>query len=98
MPTYEYRCPKGHEFEVFHGMDEPPPEACEVCGSAPVARVFSPVPIVFKGSGFYATDYGRRKRKVEASSGEGDGGASKASDDSAKTTDKSDKSTKKAET
>ena len=98
MPIYEYRCPEGHEFEVFHGMDDAPPGACEVCGASPVTRVFSPVPIFFKGSGFYATDYGRRKRKVESSSGDGDGGSAKSSDDSGKSSDKSDKSTKKAET
>jgi putative FmdB family regulatory protein len=98
MPIYEYRCPKGHEFEVFHGMDDPPPSACEVCGASPVTRVFSPVPIFFKGSGFYATDYGRRKRKTEAASGDGAGDSGKSSDDSAKAADKSEKSAKKAET
>jgi len=98
MPIYEYRCPKGHEFEVFHGMDDPPPAACEVCGASPVVRVFSPVPIFFKGSGFYTTDYGRRKRKVEAGSSDGDGGSAKSPDDSGKSSDKADKSPKKAET
>jgi len=61
-------------------MGDPPPDACEVCGASPVERVFRPVPIFFKGSGFYSTDYGRKKRKVEASN-DGDGGKS-GSDDS----------------
>jgi len=83
MPIYEYRCPKGHEFEVLHGMNDPPPKACEVCGAKPVERVFRPVPIFFKGSGFYTTDYGRGKRKVESTSGDGaksDGDSSKPAD------------------
>jgi putative FmdB family regulatory protein len=72
VPIYEYRCPNGHEFEVLQRMGEPPPGACEVCGAGPVTRVFHPVPVFFKGSGFYSTDYGRKRRKVE-SGGEGDG-------------------------
>ena len=36
MPTYEYRCPKGHTFERFHPMSDPGPDACEVCGASPV--------------------------------------------------------------
>ena len=62
-------------------MDDPPPKACEVCGAKPVERVFRPVPVFFKGSGFYSTDYGRRKRKVESSGGDGgkaEGDTSKA--------------------
>jgi putative FmdB family regulatory protein len=95
MPTYEYRCPNGHDFEVIHRMDDPPPKACEICGAAPLERVFHPVPVFFKGSGFYSTDYGR-KRKVE-SSGEGDG--AKSTGDGAKAAEKpAEKSTKTAET
>ncbi len=94
MPIYEYRCPKGHEFEVLHRMDDPPPTSCEVCGAEPVERVFRPVPIFFKGSGFYSTDYGRGKRTVESSTGS-DGGksegesskADKPAEKSAKTSD-----------
>ena len=61
MPTYDYRCPNGHEFEVVHRMDDPPPASCEVCGAGPLERVFHPVPVFFKGSGFYSTDYGRKQ-------------------------------------
>jgi putative FmdB family regulatory protein len=74
VPTYKYRCPNGHEFEVLHRMDDPAPAACQICGAGPLERVFHPVPVFFKGSGFYSTDYGRRKRKVE-SGGEGGDGA-----------------------
>jgi len=90
MPIYEYRCPKGHLFDVLHRMDEPPPEACEVCGKGPLEKVLHPVPIFFKGKGFYSTDYGKGKRKSEARDGE----AAKP-DDGAKKVEKAD--TKKAE-
>jgi putative FmdB family regulatory protein len=63
MPIYEYRCPDGHVFEVFQRMDDSAPEACEVCGKGPIERVLHPVAIHFKGSGFYATDYGRGSRR-----------------------------------
>jgi putative FmdB family regulatory protein len=84
MPIYEYRCPNGHLFEVFHRMDDPPPEACEVCGAAPVTKVLHPVPVFFKGSGFYSTDYGRRKRKKDGT----EDGASKPDETAKKKDDK----------
>jgi putative FmdB family regulatory protein len=64
MPIYEFRCKKGHTFEVRRGFDDGPVTACEVC-SAPVERVFHPIAVHFKGSGFYNTDYGTRKRSRE---------------------------------
>ncbi len=66
MPTYEYKCPKGHVFEVFKRIDDPKPERCEVCGASPVETVLFPVPVHFRGSGFYSTDYGRGGRKRDA--------------------------------
>jgi len=70
MPTYEYRCEEGHEFEVVQRMIEDPVSSCEVCGR-PVQRVFRPVAVHFKGSGFYTTDYARKGKdeKAEAKSG-----------------------------
>jgi putative FmdB family regulatory protein len=70
MPIYEYRCPNGHVFEILQRMDDAQPEGCEVCGAGPLERVLHPVAIHFKGSGFYATDYGRgsRRQVKEASS------------------------------
>jgi putative FmdB family regulatory protein len=65
MPTYEYRCLNGHTFEVIQSMSDDPVETCEVCG-APVERVFHPVAVHFKGSGFYTTDY-KGKSKAGAS-------------------------------
>lgn len=65
MPIYEYRCDKGHTFEVMQRMSEDPLSACESCG-APAQRVFHPVAVHFKGSGFYNTDYGKAKRGAGA--------------------------------
>jgi putative FmdB family regulatory protein len=61
MPTYEYRCPKGHTFERFQSMTAAAPEKCDVCGASPVETVLFPVAIHYKGSGFYSTDYGKGK-------------------------------------
>jgi putative FmdB family regulatory protein len=63
MPIYEYRCDNGHTFEVMQRMIEDPLATCTTCG-APVQRVFHPVAVHFKGSGFYNTDYGKKKAAV----------------------------------
>jgi putative FmdB family regulatory protein len=63
MPIYEYKCPNGHLFEVFHGMTQAGPDGCEVCGEAPLQVVLHPVAVHYKGSGFYSTDYGRKGKK-----------------------------------
>jgi putative FmdB family regulatory protein len=64
MPIYEYRCQQGHTFEVMQRMSDDPVSICETC-EAPVERVFRPVAVHFKGSGFYNTDYGTRNRARE---------------------------------
>ena len=64
MPIYEYRCEQGHTFEVMQRMSDDPVAACQTC-EAPVERVFHPVAVHFKGSGFYNTDYGTQKRSRE---------------------------------
>jgi putative FmdB family regulatory protein len=65
VPIYEYRCPKGHVFELFQRMDDAPPETCPTCGEGPVERVLYPVAVHFKGSGFYSTDYGRSRKTAK---------------------------------
>ena len=78
MPTYEYRCPNGHTFELFQRMSDPPPDACEVCGASPVERVLFAPAIHYKGSGFYSTDYGRGRKRSDAGAASGErGGAAK---------------------
>ena len=64
MPIYEYRCENGHLFEVMQKITEDPVTHCPDCG-APVQRVFHPIAVHFKGSGFYNTDYGTANRKRE---------------------------------
>jgi putative FmdB family regulatory protein len=72
MPIYEYRCENGHLFEVMQKIADPPVTVCTTCG-APVQRVFHPIAVHFKGSGFYNTDYGtsKRKREMDASAKSG---------------------------
>jgi putative FmdB family regulatory protein len=65
MPIYEYKCKKGHVFEVMQSFSDDALTKCEVCG-APVQRVYHPVSVHFKGSGFYNTDYGTKRRAREA--------------------------------
>jgi putative FmdB family regulatory protein len=87
MPIYEYRCTNGHTFEVVQRMSDDPVETCEECG-APVERVFHPVAVHFKGSGFYTTDY---KSKSKASSGkDGDSSSGDSSSETSTETKKSD--------
>jgi len=94
VPIYEYRCRNGHNFEVLQSMSDDPVTKCEVC-AAPVERVFHPVAVHFKGSGFYSTDYGRAR----GGGGSSDSGskdeskkdttASKSSDSSSASSDSS---------
>jgi putative FmdB family regulatory protein len=79
MPIYEYRCERGHTFEVMQRMSEDPITNCTTC-DATVQRVFHPVAVHFKGSGFYTTDYGSKKRSAASSSSESDSGSSKKED------------------
>ena len=84
MPIYEYRCRNGHQFEVFQAMSEDPVSSCQACGE-PVERVFRPVAVHFKGSGFYTTDYARKATAKESADD------AKASDDGAGTEKKDSK-------
>jgi putative FmdB family regulatory protein len=81
MPIYEYRCLNGHTFEVIQSMSDDPVETCEVCG-APVERVFHPVAVHFKGSGFYTTDYAGKAKAGASKDGESSSSDSGSSDSS----------------
>jgi putative FmdB family regulatory protein len=96
MPIYEYRCEKGHTFEVMQRMADDALTECSICG-APVQRVFHPVAIHFKGSGFYNTDYGKRTRGATAPK-DGDGGGESKSGESKSGESKSDSKESKAAT
>jgi putative FmdB family regulatory protein len=59
MPTYEYRCPNGHAFEKFQKMTDKARTKCPTCGKPAERLISGGAGLVFKGSGFYITDYGK---------------------------------------
>ena len=65
MPTYEYRCPDGHDFEKFFRKisDAPSEVACPECGKIAERRLSAGAGLLFKGSGFYLTDYGKNAHR-----------------------------------
>ena len=87
MPTYEFTCPSGHDFEKFFrtisgGASELP---CPVCGLIATRKISAGAGLMFKGSGFYITDYGKDGKKDQNSprkSANGEAAASSASSDS----------------
>ena len=84
MPTYEYKCTAcGHAFEQFQSMSAPPVKKCPQCGKSKVKRLLGTgAGIIFKGSGFYITDYRdssyKDKAKAESGAASGDGAAAKS--------------------
>lgn len=78
MPTYEYRCPKGHEFERFQSMSEPPVATCPECGAEAERLLSAGAGLIFKGSGFYITDYRSEGYKKAAEADRANGGGSTA--------------------
>jgi putative FmdB family regulatory protein len=86
MPTYEYRCPScGNEFEKFQRMSDEPVAECPSCGAGAERRLSGGAGLLFKGSGFYITDYRSDSYKKAASTdgGGSSGGESKPSSSSA---------------
>ncbi len=72
MPTYEYQCLDcGHKVDYFQSMSEPPRTVCPRCRGRLTRLVSSGAGLIFKGSGFYITDY---KRRDEAKPSDDDGG------------------------
>lgn len=59
MPTYEYRCPEGHDFDRIQKMSDKPRAKCPTCGKLATRMISGGAGLVFKGSGFYITDYGK---------------------------------------
>jgi putative FmdB family regulatory protein len=88
MPTYEFRCPEGHEFEKFYRSIAGAPREipCPECGKIAERQMSAGAGLVFKGSGFYITDYGKDGKKSSASS---DTGSSSSKSESAPKSDKS---------
>jgi putative FmdB family regulatory protein len=67
MPTYEYRCPKGHDFELFQRMSDEPRAVCPECGGESERLISGGAGFLFKGDGFYITDYRSESYKKGAS-------------------------------
>jgi putative FmdB family regulatory protein len=90
MPIYEYKCENEHVFDVIQKMSDEPLTECQECG-APAVRVLHPVAVHFKGSGFYNTDYGKKKKGAAANAGSSEGsGESKGSGESSSESKSSD--------
>jgi putative FmdB family regulatory protein len=97
VPIYEYKCDNGHVFDVMQKMADEPLSECVECG-APAHRVLTAPAVHFKGSGFYNTDYGKRKGGgSNGSSGEGSSESkSSSSSDSGSSSSAGSKSESKA--
>lgn len=75
MPTYEYRCPEGHTFEVFQKMSDDPVARCPECGADAERLISGGAGFLFKGEGFYITDYRSEDYKKKASKETTSGGS-----------------------
>ena len=92
MPTYEYRCLRGHQYERIEGFDAPAEQTCPTCGSRSRRQISLPA-VIFKGPGFYSTDNrkgyasgngGRSSFSSDGGSKEGDGESKAGSDNGSK--------------
>jgi len=77
MPTYVYRCANGHTFELFHGISDESPKLCPECGSEGQRVPSGGAGFLFKGSGFYVTDYRSKGYKESAKKEKGGAPADK---------------------
>jgi putative FmdB family regulatory protein len=82
MPTYEYRCPKGHEFELFQRMSDEPRADCPTCGEVSSRLLSAGAGFLFKGDGFYITDYRSDSYRAAAKKESGGAGESGGAKDS----------------
>jgi putative FmdB family regulatory protein len=79
MPTYEYECRKcGHRFELFHSIKDETPKRCPRCKGRAVRVPSAGAGILFKGSGFYITDYRSQDYKKKANQEKGESGGKSA--------------------
>jgi putative FmdB family regulatory protein len=87
MPTYDYACADcSHEFEQFQSISAAPLETCPQCGGKVARRIHGGAGLIFKGSGFYLTDY-KKPSAGSPSTGSGSEGGDKNAGDSAKKAD-----------
>jgi putative FmdB family regulatory protein len=95
MPTYEYQCPEGHLFDKFQKMTDKPRAKCPVCGKMATRKISGGAGLVFKGSGFYITDYGKDGKGPRKADGDGKPAADSTSETKPEAGGKSDKPPKK---
>jgi putative FmdB family regulatory protein len=95
MPTYEYQCPEGHRFEKFQKMTDKPRAKCPACGKVATRMISGGAGLVFKGSGFYITDYGKDGKGPRKTESDGKPAADSTSDTKPEAGSKSDKPTPK---
>ena len=81
MPTYDYECSKGHEFEAVQRITEEPLKRCQICG-AKATRLISQTSFILKGGGWYADGYGKSKDTAGSGSDSSSDGSSASSSDS----------------
>ncbi|MBX3175475.1 MAG: zinc ribbon domain-containing protein [Gemmatimonadaceae bacterium] len=91
MPTYEYRCPEGHDFEdfVLKISDAKSELPCPTCGKVAAKRMSAGSGLLFKGSGFYITDYGKDGKKDQRVGAKGSDSASAKSGEASSSSSKS---------
>ena len=90
MPTYEYRCSKGHHFELFQRISEEPVKTCPECGASAERLLSAGAGLIFKGSGFYSTDY--RSDTYKKAEKADSGNSSSSTDSSSKSSSSSSES------
>ena len=95
MPIYEYRCTEGHVFDAMQRFSDDSLSQCEVCGAS-AQRVFHAPAVHFKGSGFYNTDYGTKRRAREKAA-ESSKSSSSSDSSSSSSTDSSSNGASKSE-
>ncbi|MFP4381102.1 MAG: FmdB family zinc ribbon protein [Candidatus Sumerlaeia bacterium] len=97
MPTYDYICEKGHEFEEFQRITAEPIAECPKCGSKAKRLVGGGAGLIFKGSGFYITDYKKNGNGKSASSPSTSGSSASSESKSSDSTKSSDSGSSKSE-
>ena len=91
MPTYDYRCENGHSFEEFQSMLAAPIKICPICGGKAERLISGGTGLIFKGSGFYITDYPKKsdgkpeKKAAKEKAAESEASVSKAAETGGKT-------------
>lgn len=80
MPTYQYRCQNDHEFEEFQSITDDAIETCPECGEKATRVISGGAGLIFKGSGFYITDYRKESYKKDAARDTGPGSKKKTTD------------------